>query len=113
MFGRKNHLRDKKEFEKIYKQGKTIIGDFLFLKIIKNNLNTNHFGWVVSLKVSKKAVARNRIRRRLKEISRENSKDIKPGFNILIIAKPNIVDKEFQEIKKELEELFQKAKIYK
>jgi len=113
MLSRENHLKKKKEFEKIYKQGKIIIGDFLFLKIIKNNLNTNHFGWVVSLKVSKKAVARNRIRRRLKEISRENSKDIKPGFNILIIAKPNIINKEFQEIKKELEELFQKAKIYK
>lgn len=96
----------KKEFEAVFKKGKTRAGKLVFLKILKNNLDDNRFGIVVSKKISKKAVNRNKIKRRLKEIIRQIN--IKSGFDIVIVAKPEILDKKYQEIKDELEELLKK-----
>jgi len=59
---------------------------------------------VVSLKVSKKAVIRNKIKRRLREIIRQT--ELKQGFDFVIIAKPLIVNQNFQEIKQDLNEIF-------
>ena len=94
----------KKEFEAVFRKGKTKAGKLVFLKILKNNQDDNHFGVVVSKKISKKAVNRNKIKRRLREIIRQAH--IKPGLNIIIIAKPEIIDKNYQDIKNELEDLF-------
>lgn len=94
----------KKEFEAVFRKGKTKAGKLVFLKILKNNQDNNRFGVVVSKKISKKAVNRNKIKRRLREIIRQAH--IKPGLNIIIIAKPEIIDKNYQDIKNELEDLF-------
>ena len=53
---------------------------------------------MVSLKVSKKAVVRNKIRRRLSEIIKAEE-NIKTGTDLVIIALPGIEKKEFTEIK--------------
>lgn len=96
-----------KDFDNVFKKGKTIANKFVFLKVVKNNLDITRFGWIVSTKISKKAVIRNKIKRQLREISRENLSNIKPGFDIAIVVKPKILDKSYQEIKHELENLFQ------
>ncbi len=106
MLPRENRLKKKKDFDKVFKKGKTIAGKLIFLKYLKNKLKINRFGFVVSLKLSKKAVIRNRIRRQLREITRCNLFNIKPGFDVLIIAKPEIINKDYQDIKDELEDLF-------
>jgi len=87
-------LKKKKDFNKAYK-GKTIAGKLIFLKAQKNNLNTPRFGFVVSSKISKKAVIRNRIKRKLREVV----KDFNKGFDIIITVRPEIIDKTYQEIK--------------
>lgn len=94
----------KKDLEAVFKKGKTKTSKLVFLKILKNNLDNNRFGIVVSKKISKKAVNRNKTKRRLREIIRQAH--IKPGFDIIIIAKPEIIDKNYQDIKNELEDLF-------
>jgi ribonuclease P protein component len=53
---------------------------------------------VVSLKVEKRAVVRNRIRRQIKEIL----KDISPTLGIMVITKQLVLKKSFQEMKEEL-----------
>ncbi len=94
----------KKEFEAVFKKGKTKAGKLVFLKILKNNLDNNRFGIIVSKKISKKAVIRNKIKRRLREIIKQAH--IKSGFDIVIITKPEIIDKNYQEIKNDFENLF-------
>lgn len=94
----------KKDFDNIFKKGKAIPGKFIFLKVLKNNLDNNQFGIIVSTKISKKAVIRNKIKRQLREIIKQTN--IKIGFDIVIVTKPEIVNKNYQEIKNELEDLF-------
>jgi ribonuclease P protein component len=72
----------------------------LYLKYYPNNLGENRYRIIVSKKVSKKAVVRNKIKRRIREILR--CLDIKPGYDIVVITNKEIVDKSFQEIKQML-----------
>lgn len=95
----------KRDFDNVFKKGKTKAGKLVFLKILKNNSKINRFGIIVSTKISKKAVYRNKIKRRIREIIRQIN--IKSGFDIAITAKVEIVDKNYQEIKNDIESLLQ------
>lgn len=67
---------------------------------------------VVSSKISKKAVTRNLIKRRLGEILRAAlNKDIYlETLNIAVVAKPGIIDVNFHDLKKDVASAFEKSK---
>jgi ribonuclease P protein component len=75
MLLKENRLKKKKDFERVFSQGRNLKGDFLFFKTINNKLEDNRIGFIVSKKVSKKAVERNKIKRRLREILRSITLD--------------------------------------
>ncbi|OGM98337.1 MAG: ribonuclease P protein component [Candidatus Yanofskybacteria bacterium RIFCSPLOWO2_01_FULL_41_34] len=60
---KKNRLKKKRDFDEVLKKGKAVSGSFLFIKYKKNELGVPRFGFVVSAKIAKKAVERNKIRR--------------------------------------------------
>ena len=71
----------------------------ILLILIKKNVFTR-FGYIVSKKVDKRAVVRNKIKRILREIFRMAIKDnIVLNNDYEIIAKKDIVNKSFWEIK--------------
>lgn len=111
MLPRENRLKNKKDFEKVFKKGEGFKQDFLFLKISKNNLNFIRFGFVISKKISKKAIIRNKIKRRLSEIIRMDLPEIKKGWDGIIITSPGIETKGFEDLKENLENLFKKARL--
>lgn len=88
---KKNRLKKKKDFESVFKKGKAIRGNFLFVRYLKNGLQFPRFAFVVSSKVSKKAVVRNRIRRLLSEAARTKLKNIQPR-DIIMLADKKIAD---------------------
>jgi ribonuclease P protein component len=106
----KNRLKKKKDFDEVFKKGKGIEGFFLFLKIKNNGLEESRFGFIVSQKVSKKAVIRNKIKRRMRAtiVSRKNF--IKKGLDIVFMARRGAERKSFLEIKEEIEFLLKKTK---
>ena len=102
MLPKKYRLTNKKDFEKVFKAGRGRHGKILGIKFTKNNLGNSRFGFIVSKKVSPKAVVRNKIKRKAREIIRLNLGDIKSGLNIVIICQPEITEKNYQEIEKEI-----------
>jgi ribonuclease P protein component len=110
MLSLKNRLKKKKDFDEVFKKGKGVEGIFLFLKAKNNDLDKSRFGFVVSQKVSKKAVVRNKIKRRLRGIIISKKNFIKSGLDIVILTKKGIEQKNFLEIEKELMELLRKIK---
>lgn len=112
MLAKKNRLNKQKDFDGIFKQGKTKQDDFLMVRARPNQLKVSRFGLVVSSRVSKKAVVRNLLRRRLSEIIRLNLTDIKIGFDLVIAAKPGLVKAEYKEIEKRLLSLFARLDLY-
>jgi ribonuclease P protein component len=112
MLEKKNRLSKNKEFDKVWQGGRSGFDGLLGVKIIPNNLNLNRFGILVGLKVSKKAVERNYLKRVLREAIRAHSTSLKKGFDIVIISLPASRGKKAQDLKKSLEGGFRKLKIW-
>ena len=106
---KKNRLKKKKDFESVFKKGKAVKGNFLFAKYLKNDLDCSRFAFIVSSKVSKKAVVRNRIRRVLSDISRTRLKEIGP-VDAILIADKRIIEAPREKIEQDLEAIFRKIK---
>lgn len=82
----------------------------ILLILIKKNISTR-FGYIVSKKVDKKAVVRNKIKRIFREISRMAIKDnIVLNNDYEIIAKKDIINKSFWEIKDTIYSLLKEEK---
>lgn len=110
MLSKVNRLTKDKDFENVFKKGRFISEDFLSCKFIKNNLSVSRLGFLVGKKISKKAVERNKIKRRLRASVRNFFAEINSGFDIIIMVQPIIKEKTFQEIALILKKLFLKAR---
>ncbi|MDD4990366.1 MAG: ribonuclease P protein component [Candidatus Pacebacteria bacterium] len=110
-----NRLRKKKDFERVMKdkQSRGLSVSFLSGRFLGNGLAVSRIGFVVSKKVSKKAVQRNKVKRRLREAARFLFSQIKPGFDAVIFTRPEIAESDFSGIKQSLEALFKKAGLWK
>ncbi len=110
-----NRLTKEEDFKIVFKAGKkySLLGTGIYLKVRGNNLEQSRFGFVISKKVSKKAVVRNKIKRRLREIVRINLSKIKEGNDVVVIVLPGFEKNDFQAIEENVNDLFQKAKLIK
>jgi len=106
-----NRLKKKKDFALVFKKGEGFQNDFLFIKVAKNNLKSSRFGFITSKSFSKKAVVRNKIKRRLREIVRLNIEGIKKGIDIIFIAKSGLEKKTFSQTVQTVENLLKKGKL--
>ncbi len=111
MLPKQNRLKKKTDFEMIFKDGKGYKEAFLFLKTKSNDLELSRFGFAVGIKISKKAVVRNKIKRWLREAIRKNLSEVKKGFDIVVGASPGIEDKDFHDIKRAVDKLLKRAKL--
>ena len=111
MLSKINRLKKQKDIERVFKQGEGIREDFLFLKFVKNNLMTSRFAFIVSLKVSKKAILRNKIKRRLRELVKSRLSKIKKGYDIVLTAVPGLETKDLRGTEEIINKLFKKAKL--
>ena len=95
-----------------YQNGKTIRGSKISLVFANNSRNKRRYAVVVSKKVLKSAVGRNRIRRRVYEAIRmELPKIEKPVDCIFIIYSKEILDMDFKVIQKTIRDLLKEASI--
>lgn len=107
------HITKRLDFENLFKRGKLATGKLVFLKTIKTEVNVPRFCVVVSSKTSKKAVARNKVKRQIRGIMKKFYLNLKPGFDIAIIAKKEILNKKYSEITIDIEETLKTTKAYR
>lgn len=111
MLKKDSRIGKNKEFDRAFKLGQSFYGKFLSAKIVDNNLGRLRLGVLVSTKVSKKATIRNLIKRRIRSALRQSVVSLKDGKDIVIIAFPLILDKNFQEIEILIKDILKKAGI--
>lgn len=113
MLPKEYRLTKNKDFENVHKKGEVLFSRNFILKFIKNDLKTSRFGFNVSLKISKKAVQRNLVKRQLREIFRLLLNEIKSGFDIIVIPKAGVLNLKFDLLKKEITDLLEKSGLKK
>ena len=116
MIKKQNRLKSRLAFNKIYKTSKSIASSSLILYIDKEKTDKScptRVGFVVSKKVHKRAVKRNRIKRLIRENIRLmfkcDSEEINRYQNLIFIARKNILDMNLEEIKELILILFKKV----
>ncbi len=111
MLAKTYRIKNKKDIDNVFKNGQGFKESCLVVKSVKNNLDKIRFAFIVSKKVSPKAVLRNKIRRQLSELSWSRIKKIKTGYDIILIASPGLETKTFQEMEETVNKIFLKAKL--
>lgn len=106
---RANRLRQDKGIEMVFQKGIYQKSSFLALKYLKRQEGMPRIAISVGKRVSKKAVLRNKVRRRLREAVRPLLTELGRPYDIVIIASPEITTRSYQEIKSCVEELFLRA----
>jgi len=92
----------KQDFEIIEKEGKIVQFDsFGACFIERNDDEPSRFGFIVSNKICKDAVDRNRIKRALREAIRQSRWQTKKGASVLFLTKTVIAKKSTEEIMRE------------
>lgn len=112
MLKKANQLRLDEDFSHVFKGKLCSYGKILGIKAVLNGLDISRFGILVSNRVSKKAVARNQIKRQIREIIRLRFHKIKPGYDAVIIALPLISEKDYQDIESEIDYILKKLCLY-
>ncbi|MDR1816318.1 MAG: ribonuclease P protein component [Clostridiales Family XIII bacterium] len=107
-------LRNKRDFDRLYKKGRSIGDRYVVLFTIPNGLPYSRRAFLASKKVGK-AVARNRARRLMKESFRLMMKEgiLPEGFDILFIARSTIAGKKRQDVEASMRKALIKGKILK
>lgn len=109
MLSKEYRLKKKKDFDRVFRQGRSIYQKECGIHFIKNGLENSRFAFVVSAKIFKKAVQRNRIRRIMSEFVRLNLEKIIPNYDVAIVVRSSIKEQDRKEIKKNIIKIFKKA----
>ena len=100
------------EYKSVYNCNDSISDYNLVLFFKKNNLGFNRFGFTAAKKI-KKAVTRNIIRRRLKEIVRLNEYKFKEGYDIVVMARVNASESDYKSLEKSFNKLMKRKNLLK
>jgi ribonuclease P protein component len=90
-------LKGNRSFRRMYSKGKSAATATLVLYIRRNGAGENRLGLTVGTKVGK-AVRRNRIRRRLREIYRLHEDGLRRGWDIVAVARTRAAEASYREL---------------
>ena len=107
MRGEEN-LTKQTQYTLVYDEGRSWVSSLLVMKALPNGLALSRYGFSVSRQVGK-AVVRNKVKRWLREILRVTP--LKPGWDIVFIARPSTATTNYAELKKSAEGLLSRARL--
>lgn len=102
----------KRDFKNVFDTGKNSSIPEITLKYCQNNLNHPRLAIIISSKVSKSAVKRNQLRRRIREILRKKL-DLNTKHDLIFITRPEILNRKFPELQIIIERLLNKTGLSK
>ena len=103
-------LKNRSDFDRLHKKGKSVGSRFVVLVYIKNGLEHNRRAFLSSKKVGN-AVSRNRARRLMREAYRQIESTLITGYDLLFIARNTITDSNCKcaDVKKSIEAAVSRA----
>lgn len=103
-------LASPRDFKKVYREGVKVSTRGLRLYSLRREGSYNRVGF--SVKGSPTAVARNRLKRYLREAYRLHQNKIKRGLDLVVVALEPLRDKNFREVERALGAAFTKGRLW-
>ena len=104
-------LKKNRDFQYVYKNGKSYANKCLVMYIIPNEQNKNRVGISVSKKVGN-SVVRHHLTRLIRESYRLSEEHFQCGYDIVVIARTSAKEKSYHEIENALIHLGKLHRIY-
>jgi ribonuclease P protein component len=113
MLSKDYRIRKQKDFDRVFSDKGTFFSQgALSIKVIANDLDCSRFGFIVSNRVSKKAVARNRIKRLLREAVRLKWVEVKSGMDAVIMVRSDISTQNLADVDKAVDSLLKRSGMF-
>lgn len=105
MLSSKYRLKSKNLFARVEIDGTLYQYKFFGINIYdRKDKDFSKFGFVISTKISKRAVIRNKIKRIFSDYIRLNIEKVKNGKDVIFLIKPSIISAKREIIEKEINE---------
>ncbi|OGH02893.1 MAG: ribonuclease P protein component [Candidatus Levybacteria bacterium RIFCSPHIGHO2_01_FULL_37_17] len=91
---------------------KSVSSPYFILKYKKGDEKTAHFGFIVSKKINKRAVVRNQVKRKLREIVVKNLESVMSG-TFFLIAREKSTEASFENLDFSFKQILKKEKLVK
>ncbi len=101
---RKHRLTRSIDFKRVRRTGKSHAHPLAVLISLRNDLAVTRLG-ISATKSVGSAVHRNRAKRRLREILRSHLPEIASGWDVVVIARPEAADAEWDQLRSAISEL--------
>jgi ribonuclease P protein component len=107
-----HRLKRPRDFQEVYDQGNRYQSSHFVLRALATAPEQPlQIGIVISRNVSKKAVVRNRLKRQIQGVMRELLPSLLPGWRVIIILRPRVVECNYEHFLRELKQLFSKTEM--
>ena len=110
MLKKDNRLKKRYQFNYVYKSGEHFSGRALVLYTTPSRTKSIKVGFAVTKKIGH-AVVRNKTKRQLREIVKKYLPNLKQNYNIIVVAKDNILDFDFSQLENDFVKLINKAEL--
>jgi len=108
---RRYRLRSNRQFQEVRRKGESTGNQLLVLCYRPNNLDHSRFGISVSKRIGN-AVTRNLVKRRLREALRIRIDTIRPGWDLVFIARNPIRDADYHQMDDACARLIRRAQLF-
>ncbi|MCH8978360.1 MAG: ribonuclease P protein component [Armatimonadetes bacterium] len=101
-----SRLTESLRIAEIHRDGLSAANRFLVIRYLANGLDRSRFCFVVSKRIGN-AVARNKVKRRLREALRSSS--VKPGWDAVFIARSYVRSASYHDLKQAADNLLRRS----
>lgn len=112
MLASRYRLRLNADFQRVRHEGKTWTHRLIVMSAAPNRRDYSRFGFAASKRVGK-AVIRNKVRRRMREVVRLKRQTIRAGWDLIFVARFSAAQATYAQIERAVDDLIKRAGLYR